>query len=60
MRPKIVIAYDATPAAADGLVLGACWATSAAPTFVARVLPHTDSTRGHRARDAGIVPRHAA
>lgn len=45
MRPKIVIAYDATDAAADGLVLGALLAeTRGADLLVARVLPDADST----------------
>jgi len=45
MRPKIVIAYDATPAAADGLVLGALLAEArGADLLVVRVLPDTDST----------------
>ena len=45
MRPKIVIAYDATPAAADGLVLGALLAEArGADLLVARVLPDTEST----------------
>ena len=44
MRPKIVIAYDATPAAADGLALGALLADlRGADMIVARVLPHTPS-----------------
>ena len=44
MRPKIVIAYDATPAAADGLALGALLAhLRGADMIVARVLPHTTS-----------------
>lgn len=44
MRPKIVIAYDATPAADDGLALGALLADlQAADLIVARVLPHTPS-----------------
>ena len=45
MRPKIVIAYDGTPAAADGLALGALLADlRGADILVARVLPHTRST----------------
>ena len=45
MRPKIVIAYDATPAAADGLALGALLGNlRGADLIVARVLPHTTST----------------
>ena len=45
MRPKIVIAYDATSAAADGIVLGALLADlRGADILVARVLPHTRST----------------
>jgi nucleotide-binding universal stress UspA family protein len=45
MRPKIVIAYDATPAAADGLALGALLADlRGADILLARVLPHTPST----------------
>jgi hypothetical protein len=44
MRPKIVSAYDATPAAADGLALGAPLADlRGADILVARVLPHTRS-----------------
>jgi nucleotide-binding universal stress UspA family protein len=45
MRPKIVIAYDATPAAADGLVLGRVLGDLRdADLLLARVLPDTDST----------------
>ena len=45
MRPKIVIAYDATPAAADGLALGRLLADlRGADLLVARVLPDTAST----------------
>ena len=45
MRPKIVIAYDATPAAADGLVLGGLLANLVdGDLLVARVLPDTPST----------------
>jgi len=45
MRPKIVIAYDATSAAADGLVLGALLAEQrGADLLVARVMPDTSST----------------
>ena len=45
MRPKIVIAYDATPAAADGLVLGGLLGDyRGADLLVARVLPDTSST----------------
>jgi nucleotide-binding universal stress UspA family protein len=44
MRPKIVIAYDATTAAADGLALGALLADlRGAEIVVARVLPHSRS-----------------
>ena len=45
MRPKIVIAYDATAAATDGLVLGRLLGDLRdADLSVARVLPDTDST----------------
>ena len=44
MRPKIVIAYDATSAAADGLALGALLADlRGAELLVAHVLPHSRS-----------------
>ena len=45
MRPKIVIAYDGTPAAADGLVLGRLLGDLRdADLLVTRVLPETSST----------------
>jgi nucleotide-binding universal stress UspA family protein len=45
MRPKIIIAYDATPEADDGLVLGRVLAELRdAQLLVARVLPDSDST----------------
>jgi nucleotide-binding universal stress UspA family protein len=45
MRPKIVIAYDASPAGADGLVLGRMLAElHDADLLVARVMPDTPST----------------
>ena len=46
MRPKIIIAYDATPAAADGLDVGALLADlRGGDILVARVLPHSPSAR---------------
>jgi nucleotide-binding universal stress UspA family protein len=46
MRPKILCAYDATPAAADGLALGRLLADlRGADLLVARVLPDTASTQ---------------
>ena len=45
MRPKLVIAYDATPAAADGLALGALLAElRGADIIVARVLSDSSSS----------------
>ena len=45
MRPRILIAYDATPEAADGLALGRLLANLVdGDLHVARVLPDTPST----------------
>jgi nucleotide-binding universal stress UspA family protein len=45
MRPKIVIAYDGTSAAGDGLALGALLADLRdADLLLARVLPHEESS----------------
>lgn len=53
MRPKIVIAYDTSPSAADGLALGALLADlRGADILVARVLPDTSSAATERAAQA--------
>lgn len=53
MRPKIVIAYDATPAADDGLALGRILADlRGAELLVARVLPYISSEASDRAVQA--------
>ena len=62
MRPKIMIAYDATPAAADGLALGRATRRPRATEtcIVARVLPDTPSTEATERALQAIVPRDAA
>jgi nucleotide-binding universal stress UspA family protein len=53
LQPKIVIAYDATPAAADGLALGGLLADlTAAELIVARVLEDTSTEATDRAVQA--------